>query len=331
MVVERGTGITGLELRVVDEPVARLRENPRNPRRITRAREQQLQRTLAAQPELLQARPLIALPDGLVICGNMRLRAVRALGWATVPTVFAPIDEVTATLWGFLDNRGFGEDDEDLAGELLAELQARGVDLDLTGFEHAETDALLRRLLQRDRDPDDAPPLPEGEPHSKPGEIYQLGEHRLLCGDAADAGALARLLEGEQAEVLWTDPPYGVGIVGRTPRRLRITNDQKEGLPELLCGVFGAVDGVLAPSARLYVCSPAGPQGTTFRLVIDHVGWHFHEALVWIKDSFVLGHSDYHLAHEDVLYGWKSGPGRPGRGSPPGEPLVRRQPAVERD
>ena len=163
-------------LKIVQAKVAGLRPHERNPRRIRPERLEQLQRTLEAERDMLDARPLIALPDGTVIAGNQRLAAARALGWDTIPTVFADLDEVRAATWMFLDNRPFGEDDEDLAAELLAELAERGGDLDLTGFERTETAALLRRLAQRDKDPDEAPPLPDGEPDSKPGELYQLGD-----------------------------------------------------------------------------------------------------------------------------------------------------------
>src|SRR5207237_8689380 len=79
-----------------------------------------------------------------------------------------------------------------------------------------------------------------------------------------------------------------------------------------------AADGVLAPSARFSIASPAGPRGTEFRLALAEVGWQLHQTLVWVKQAPVLGHSDYHYQHEDVLYGWKPGPGRPGRGRHPG-------------
>src|SRR5207302_895789 len=91
-------------------------------------------------------------------------------------------------------------------------------------------------------DPDDAPPLPAGEPESKPGQVYELGRHRLLCGDATDPEQLALLLGGVEAVVLWTDPPYGVEYVGKTETALTIRNDGAEGLPALLKAAFAGAD-----------------------------------------------------------------------------------------
>lgn len=166
-------------------------------------------------------------------------------------------------------------------------------------------------------DPDDVPPPPE-TPDSQPGEIYELGPHRLLCGDARDPRALERLLAGEQAELLWTDPPYGVDYEGKTNQKLRIANDQPGDVPELLHDAFAAIDPVLAPSARVYVASPGGLLGLAFRQAVVDAGWHLHQTLVWCKQRPTLAHSDYQPAHEDILYAWKAGPGRPGRGRHPG-------------
>ena len=124
-------------------PLADLKPHPRNPRTIRPERLEQLKTNLAADPEMLWARPLIALPDGTVVAGNMRLRAAQELGWQTIPVVTVDLDEDRATLWALRDNRPFGEDDEDLTGELLAELAARQVPLELTGFSQADLDALL--------------------------------------------------------------------------------------------------------------------------------------------------------------------------------------------
>jgi len=302
--------------RVVELRLSRLRPWPENPRDITAGAMEQLEQALVADPDMLWARPLIALPDGTVICGNQRLLAARQLGWQTIPTVTIDLDPDRARVWALRDNNQYGQWDERALGELLAELAADGIDLTLTGFQSGDLDRLLAGL-EADADPDDAPPVP-AEPESRLGEIYELGPHRLLCGDARDAPALGELLRGERVELLWTDPPYGVEYEGKTKQRLRIANDSREGLDQLLYDAFASVDLVLAPSARIYVASPGGLRGLVFRQALVEVGWQLHQTLVWCKQAPTLAHSDYQPSHEDVLYGWKKGPGRPGRGRHPG-------------
>jgi DNA modification methylase len=298
---------------VVETPLAGLRPWPENPRRIAPARLEDLKRSLRDDPEMLWARPLLALPDGTVFCGNQRLRAARELGMERIPVVVVDVDWQRAQLWALRDNNAWGDWDQPLLAELLAELTAAGVDLALTGFEGREVDRILAGFGSVS-DPDDLPAFPAGEPNSQPGHLYPLGEHQLLCGDARDPEQLRMLMAGEQAELLVTDPPYGVGYVGKTRDALTIRNDDQEGLPTLLRDAFSAVDTVIAPGGRFYIFSPAGPAGTEFRLAVQEVGWHLHQSLVWVKDSIVLGHSDYHFRHEDLLFGWTPGSGRPGRG-----------------
>jgi DNA modification methylase len=298
---------------VEEVPLERLQAWPENPRTITSARLADLKRALTADREMLLARPLLALPDRTVIAGNQRLLAARELGWRTIPVLTVDLDWVRAREWALRDNNEFGDWNEPALADLLAEMQREGADLGLTGFSSADLDRILEGLPGLE-DPDDVPPLPKGKPESKPGELYELGSHRLLCGDATDAGQIALLMAVEQAEVLWTDPPYGVEYAGKTAAALTIANDDPAGLPSLLADAFAAADTVLAPLGRFYVCAPAGPRGTDFRLAVRDVGWRLHQVLSWVKHSAVLGHSDYHYQHEDVLYGYKSGLGRPGRG-----------------
>jgi DNA modification methylase len=302
--------------RVVEVLLSALRSWPENPRSIAPAALEQLKQALLGDSAMLWARPLIALPDGTVICGNQRLLAARELGWQTIPTITVELDRDRARVWALRDNNQYGTWDEQALAELLGELAADGVDLALTGFQSSDLDRLLAGL-EADTDPDEVPPLPD-DPASRPGEVYQLGEHRLLCGDARDRLALEQLLAGERAELLWTDPPYGVDYEGKTKRKLRIANDSPDGLGQLLRDALAAADTVLAASARFYVASPAGLLGLQFRQAVVEAGWHLHQTLVWCKQTPTLGHSDYQLAHEDILYGWKPGPGRPGRGRHPG-------------
>ena len=196
---------------VKEVPLANLKPWGRNPRRIRPERLADLKLALEAEPGMLRARPLIALPDGTVIAGNQRLLAARELGWETIPTVYVDLDGARAVEWALRDNRAYAEDVDGQLGVLLSELAAGGRDLVLTGFESGELDRLLADLAPAG-DPDDVPPLPEGEPESKPGQVYALGQHRLMCGDATDPQQVAVLLAGEEPRLLVTDPPYGVEL-----------------------------------------------------------------------------------------------------------------------
>jgi DNA modification methylase len=252
-----------------------------------------------------------------VISGNHRLELLLELGYVAAPVVLVDVDDAHARLLAQSLNRARGVDDPVAYARLLEEVLA-SVDaaeaLEFLPETEASLDRALRAVRLPDPDEDDAPELP-AEPSTRPGELIELGPHRLLCGDATDPAQLELLLQGERPEVLWSDPPYGVDYVGKTKDALRIANDKAAGLAEFLTRAFDAIDSVLAPGARLYICAPDGPRGVEFRLAFRGCGWRFHQTLVWVKNAFVLGHCDYHHQHEDVLYGWKPGSGRPGRGS----------------
>lgn len=197
-------------MKIVDTPIDRLKANPRNPRRISQARLEQLMKALEHDPEMLRARPLIALPDGTVIAGNQRLRAARELGWKKIPTVTVDLDERRQHEWTLRDNAGYGEDDDELVAELLRELAGMGGDVDLTGYASAQVEALLRATAPKPVvDPDAVPAVP-AVPRSRPGEVYELGPHRLMCGDSLDA--LATFYAGVKVGCVLTDPPYGINL-----------------------------------------------------------------------------------------------------------------------
>ena len=251
-----------------------------------------------------------------VISGNHRLQLLQELGFESAPVVVVEVDDAHARLLAQNLNRAHGEDDPAAYAKLLDEV-LRSLDVAQALELLPESEASIERVLRSVRLPaaeaNAAPELPE-EPVTRPGELIELGPHRLLCGDATDPAQLRLLMDGALAEALWTDPPYGVSYVGKTEKALTITNDRAEGLEPFLTSAFCAIDGVLAPSARFYVASPDGPRGLDFRLALRSAGWRFHQTLVWVKNALVVGHCDYHHRHEDILYGWKPGPGRPGRG-----------------
>ncbi len=147
------------------------------------------------------------------------------------------------------------------------------------------------------------------------GQLWEIpsaatpgGAHRILCGDSTNAADVATVMAGERARFMWTDPPYGVEYKGATG--LTIENDGAAGLPELLRGAFASADGVLVEGAPIYVAHPAGPLSRVFAEEWGRIGWKWHQTLVWVKQTFVLGHADYHHQHEPILYGWK-GKNRP--------------------
>jgi DNA modification methylase len=157
-------------------------------------------------------------------------------------------------------------------------------------------------------DPDDVPPVPD-DPITQPGDLWLLGRHRLLCGDSTKAEDVARLMDGDTADMIFTDPPYGVDYVGKTKDALKIQNDTlgDEGTRELVADALRMAP--LKPGGSFYICSPAGNTETAFRLAVMDSGLELRQCIVWVKQQFVMGRQDYHWRHESILYGWHAGAG----------------------
>jgi DNA modification methylase len=301
-------------------PIGSLVPDPANPRRIDEDEFDALTRSVTRWG---MVQPILARrSDRVVIGGHQRLLAARRAGLAEVPVAFLELSADEAHLLNLALNRIGGDWDEALLARLLTELgNAPDVDLSLSGFGDDEVRDLLRRLAAAERadrvedfDIDAAVERARAEPRSRRGDLWIVGDHRLLCGDATDRADVERLLDGRRAQVMWTDPPYGVSYVGKTSDALTIRNDDPDGLAALLRDAFACATDALEPGAPVYVARPAGPNGLPFLTAVVDAGWRFHQELVWVKDSMVLGHSDYHYRHEPIVYAWTAGPGRSGRG-----------------
>lgn len=292
-------------IRTRSVPTQSISAHARNPRRgDIAAIKDSLEANGQYRPILVNAR------SGEVLAGNHTLLAARELGWPKILASFVDVDDERARRILLADNRtaDLASYDDAALTELLSELP----DLEGTGYDDDALGTLLDELDAGSVGEDDPPPLP-AKAKTKPGELHALGAHRLLCGDATDPTAYEHLLAGAQAQLFWTDPPYGVDYRGKTKAKLRIQNDAAAGIEALLHDSFAAADAALVPGAALYVAHPTGPLSLTFGNAFVAQGWQLRQTLVWVKDSLVLGRSDYHYRHEPILYGYKPGVAR-GRG-----------------
>lgn len=190
-------------------PLAKLRPAPWNPRTIRDDRFKNLCDSIEADPEFIWRRPVLAQADGTIYAGNMRYRAAEHLGMAAVPAIVEDIPDRLAKERALRDNAQWGDWDDGELARLVAELQDAESNMDLLGLEEAELKRLLAPPKVELTDPDAVPPVPD-EPTTKPGDLWLMGEHRLLCGDAKRD--IATLIDGPLDAVI-TDPPYGINVV----------------------------------------------------------------------------------------------------------------------
>lgn len=255
--------------------------------------------------------PLVVDEDGVILAGHTRLKAAAKLGLERVPVVVATgLSPEAAREYRLADNKTAELADWDLP-KLTLELDAlrsADADFDPTAFGFS-ADELSRLLALGPKegftDPDDAPEIPETTT-VKRGDLFRLGEHRLLCGDSTDARDVARLFDGATADLYLTDPPYNVDYTGSTG--LKIANDSMADADFLafLTSAFCRANDVLRPGAAFYVWH-SDTEGRNFREAVRQVDWTLRECLVWVKNSLVLGRQDYQWRHEPCLYGWKGG------------------------
>ena len=256
--------------------------------------------------------PIIARQsDRVVIAGHTRLKAAKKLGLDKVPVRFLDLDPAQSRALALADNKlgELADWNNDMLRSILTDLQDEEFDLDGLGWSEDELDALIQQGdPMTDGDADEAPGLTT-DIHSKLGEVYELGPHRLVCGDATTAEAWDLLLPGnEMLRAVWSDPPYGVAYVGKTKDALTIENDDlnEEALLELLDNSLGHAFHACEVGAAWYVASPPGDLFYVFATALKKLEVWRH-TLTWVKDRFVMGRCDYHYRHEAIFYGWKPG------------------------
>ena len=289
-----------------------LKLNEANPRVIKDDKFKKLVESIKSFPQMMDLRPIVVNESNVIQGGNMRYRALIELGYKEVPEAWVKQGkELTPEQWRefvIKDNVGFGEWDFDmLANDWDAEeLQEWGLDLpvDFGGTPEAHEDDY--------EIPD------EIETDIVRGDLFEIGEHRLICGDSTKAEAYEKLMQGKTADLVITDPPYNVDygqkakMLGdydkghRNVNKIQNDNMSSSAFLEFLSGFYGQVANTMKPGASIYVFH-AESSSTEFRSSFQKSGLDLKQCLIWVKNAMVMGRQDYQWKHEPILYGWKPG------------------------
>ena len=297
-------------------PIGDLRPDPANPRRISDEELESLTRSIR---EFGLIGPIIARREHkVVIGGHQRLLAARKLGLKQVPVVLVDLSEEPARLLNLALNRISGTWGQELLARLLSDLNAvPDVDLTLSGFSEDELQKHLESLESREKrerlesfDLDAALEAARAAPVAHTGDLWLLGEHRLMCGDSTDSGDVTHLMGEGRASMAFTDPPYNVaygdhGGASKAGRQRTIRNDDLgDGFYDFL---LVACQNILAHTdGAVYISMACAEIHTLQRAFVD-AGGHWSTFIIWAKNTFTLGRSDYQRQYEPMLYGWREG------------------------
>ncbi|MGU5727546.1 site-specific DNA-methyltransferase [Aeromonas jandaei] len=258
--------------------------------------------------------PVLVDGDNGIIAGHGRVLAARKLGFEQVPVIeLAHLSESQKRAYVLADNKlaeNAGWDDELLRIELEA-LQAAGFDLSLTGFADDELAALMAELAGNEGlTDDDAVPEVTDDPVSQPGDVWLLGEHRVLCGDATDPVALETLMGSDLADMAFTDPPYNVNYANTAKDKQRGTHRPilNDNLGEGFAGFLSAAcANLLNYSKGAVYIAMSSSELDTLQLAFRGAGGKWSTFIIWAKNTFTLGRADYQRQYEPILYGWRDG------------------------
>lgn len=284
--------------------IAKIKPNPKNPRVIKDEKYRQLMHSLATFPQMLEKRPLVCFTDIdgklVVLGGNMRLKAATELGMKQLPVTLAD-DWTEEQRVEFLikDNVGFGDWNWE-------ELQA---DWDVEQLGEWGLDIPQQFKVEPEAEEDEFDiPVGGSETDIVLGDMFEIGPHKLLCGDSTQTDTFKALFGEQLADLVITDPPYNVAYEGKTKDKLKIDNDkQSDGdFYQFLYDFYTALGSYTKAGGAWYVWH-ADSEGANFRRAMSDAGIMVKQCLIWVKSSMVMGRQDYQWKHEPCLYGWKEG------------------------
>jgi DNA modification methylase len=285
-------------MNIVKVKISEIKLNESNPRFIKDDKFKKLVKSIKDLPQMLDIRPIVVNKDMMVLGGNMRLKACVEAGLIEVPIIIA--DNLTKEQekeFLIKDNVGFGEWDWDMIANEWNEVELIewGLDIPLD----------FQTELEAEEDDFDVPA--DGiETDIVLGDLFEIGEHRLLCGDSTDSDQVAKLMNGQKADMCHTDPPYNINYEGGSKKREKIANDKLDDFPQFLYDVYTTISTALKKGGAIYVWH-ASAETHNFIQQFLNAGFLFKSYIVWNKNNSTFGRSDYHWKHEPCIYGWLDG------------------------
>jgi DNA (cytosine-5-)-methyltransferase len=296
-------------MQIASMPINDLEPAAYNPRKDLKPGDPEFEKLKRSLTEFGYVEPVIYNhTTGRVVGGHQRLKVLAALGYTDVDCVVVELDETREKALNIALNKISGDWDESKLALLIADLDASDFDAELTGFDDEEIASLIGSLDEDEVEDDDfdLTKALEEAAFVQCGDVWTVGRHRLVCGDATNAEDVAALMDGKQANLVLTDPPYNVAF--QSSDGLSIKNDKQtdSAFYEFLLAAFTNMASVLEPGGSAYVFH-ADTEGLNFRRAFIEAGFKLSGCCIWVKDSLVLGRSPYQWQHEPVLYGWKKG------------------------
>jgi DNA modification methylase len=280
-------------------PINTVKANPNNPRIIKDDKFAKLVKSINEFPQMLNLRPIVVNDDMVVLGGNMRLKACKEAGLKEIPIIKASeLTEQQQKEFIVKDNVGYGEWDwNDLANNWDSE-QLIDWGLDIPGFD--------AEVIEAEED-DFAVPDGGIETDIVLGDLFEIGEHRLLCGDSTDSDQVAKLMNGQKADMVFTDPPYNVAYEGGSKKRDAIANDKINDFYKFLYDVYTNCFLFMNDGSPIYVAH-SELERANFILAFVDAGFKYSSIIVWVKNNSTFSmNKDYKWKHEPIIYGWKQG------------------------
>lgn len=293
------------ELKVL--PISVLKPAEYNPRKKLKKGDKEYKKIQDSIEEFGFADPLVINSDMTIIGGHQRLTVAQDLGYTEVPCAVVDIDKVREKALNIALNKITGAWDDDLLVKLLEDIGNSNFDLGKTGFEPPEIGQLFNKVHDKQVKEDnfDIDSELKQPVFSKLGDMWLIGKHRVICGDSTGEEIYTRLMDGQKANLVLTDPPYGVDVE-ETAGKIQNDNLPDAEFYDFLLSAFRCMQANLADDGSIYVWH-ADTKGLIFRKAYEEAGFYLSGCCIWKKNALVLGRSPYQWIHEPCLFGWKKG------------------------